>query len=87
MVWTTWHFKDLLRKKKAYQANVTEERPSMGYASPTIFTKDEENILCEYLLTCAASNYGFTTKETRILAYNNLPKSTYLIDWGETSIR
>ncbi|CAH2012845.1 unnamed protein product [Acanthoscelides obtectus] len=58
-----------IKKKKAYQANLTDKPPSVGYVSQTVFLKDEENVLCEYLLTCAASNYGLTTKETRRLAY------------------
>lgn len=58
-----------IKKKVAYQANPVGEAPSMGYASPTIFTEKEEKILSDYLLTCAASNYGLTTKETRVIAY------------------
>ncbi|VEN49389.1 unnamed protein product [Callosobruchus maculatus] len=58
-----------IKKKKLYQANLTDKPPSVGYASQTIFTRGEENILCDYLLVCAASNYGLTTKETRRLAY------------------
>lgn len=58
-----------IKKKKSYQANLTSGAPSVGYVSPTVFTKEEENILSEYLLTCAATNYGLTTKETRSLAY------------------
>lgn len=58
-----------IKKKKAYQANQTNETPSVGYVSPTIFTEEEENVLRDYLLTCAASNYGLTTNETRSLAY------------------
>lgn len=55
-----------IKKKQAFQDKVTDVPPSMGYASPTIFTEQEEKILCEYLLTCAACNYGLTTKETRV---------------------
>ncbi|XP_022829429.1 uncharacterized protein LOC111359389 [Spodoptera litura] len=58
-----------IKKKQAFQDNATEVIPSMGYASPKVFTDEEENILCEYLLTCAASNYGLTTKETRRIAF------------------
>lgn len=58
-----------IKKKEACQANPEGEAPSMGYAIPTIFTEEEENILSDYLLTCAASNYGLTAKETRVIAY------------------
>lgn len=58
-----------IKKKEAYQANPEGEAPSMGYTIPTIFTEEEENILSDYLLTCAASNYGLTTKETRVIAF------------------
>lgn len=58
-----------IKKKKAHQQQLSDEAPSVGYISPTVFTKDEEKILSDYLLTCAASNYGLTTKETRSLAY------------------
>lgn len=58
-----------IKKKQAINDNTAVVAPSMGYASPTVFTKKQENILCEYLLTCAASNYGLTTKETRRMAF------------------
>ncbi|CAH1975067.1 unnamed protein product [Acanthoscelides obtectus] len=50
------------KKKEAYQANPEGKAPSMGYTFPTIFIEEEENVLSDYLLTCAASNYGLTTK-------------------------
>lgn len=34
-----------------------------------LFTKEEENILCGYLLMFAGCNYRFTTKETRSIAF------------------
>ncbi|XP_072403230.1 uncharacterized protein [Diabrotica undecimpunctata] len=58
-----------IKKKEVYHANPEGQAPSMGYTVPTIFTEEEENILSEYLLTCAAYNYGLTTKETRVIAY------------------
>lgn len=58
-----------IKKKEAFQANPEGDVPSMGYTMPTIFTEEEENILSDYLLTCAASNYGLTMKETRVIAY------------------
>lgn len=74
-----------IKKKKAFEANLTDKPPSVGYPSPTVFTEEEENILSQYMLTCAASNYGLTTKEARKLAYRlakehskNIPAS-----WGE----
>lgn len=45
-----------IKKKKAYHAYLTDEAPSIGYASSTIITREEENILCEYLLIYAASD-------------------------------
>lgn len=35
-----------IKKKEAYQANLVREALSMGYNSPTIFTEEEENIIC-----------------------------------------
>nr|CAH7754897.1 unnamed protein product [Callosobruchus chinensis] len=43
-----------IKKKKFYQAHLTDKPPSVGYVSQTVFTKEEENILPEYLLFCAA---------------------------------
>nr|CAH7729434.1 unnamed protein product [Callosobruchus chinensis] len=62
------------KKKELYQANITDKPPSAGYISQTVFTNEEENILYEYLLVCAASNYGLPTRETRSLTYMRAKK-------------
>nr|CAH7723262.1 unnamed protein product [Callosobruchus chinensis] len=63
------------KKKELYQANITDKPPSVGYISQTVFTNEEENILYEYLLVCAASNYGLPTRETRSLTYMRAKKA------------
>lgn len=64
-------FSHMLQFLKSYSvvSVVTNKVPSVGYVSSSIFTEEEENILCEYLLICAAIYYRLTTKETRNLAY------------------
>lgn len=56
--------------------------PTVGYPEKTVFTASEEKILCDYLLNCAAANFGLRTKETRTFAYKlaveynkNIPSS------------
>lgn len=58
-----------IKKKQAFQDNETDVAPSMGYAHPTVFTDDEENILCEYLLTCAASNWADNKRDKKDCLY------------------
>lgn len=43
--------------------------PTVGYPEKTVFTASEEKKLCEYLLNCAAANFGLRTKEARTFAY------------------
>lgn len=40
-----------IEKKESFEANPED----MGYKIPTVFTKEEDNLLSDYLLTCAAS--------------------------------
>lgn len=40
----------------------------------TIFEGEENNKLSDYLLSCAAFNYGLTTKETRVVLYELVKK-------------
>ncbi|CAH2017117.1 unnamed protein product [Acanthoscelides obtectus] len=58
-----------IKKKQAYQSNKAIQPPSIGYHRPTVFTKEEEKSLCEYVLTCSDANFGLSTKEARKLAY------------------
>lgn len=58
-----------IKKKTAYDANETATAPTVGYPEKTVFTASEEKILCDYLLNCAAANFGLRTKEARIFAY------------------
>lgn len=58
-----------VQKTNALVTGKSHIQPTIGYHRPTVFTSDEEKLLSDYLLTCAASNYGLTTKETRKLAY------------------
>lgn len=58
-----------IKKKKAFEANESETPPSVGYPEKTVFTSAEEKILCDYLLDCAAANFGLRTKEARKLAF------------------
>lgn len=46
---------------------VLHKTPSLDYAVQTILDESEENTLCEYLLTCAATNYGLTANDIREL--------------------
>ncbi|CAF4778747.1 unnamed protein product [Pieris macdunnoughi] len=58
-----------IKKKTAYEANEDVTAPTVGYPEKTVFTASEEKILCDYLLNCAAANFGLKTKETRTFAY------------------
>lgn len=58
-----------VKKKKAFVANLIDNPPSIGYVKQMIFTEEGENISYQYILTCAAANYGLKTKETRKLAF------------------
>ncbi|CAG9577524.1 unnamed protein product [Danaus chrysippus] len=42
----------------------------IGYPEKTVFTASEEKVLCDYLLNCAAANFGLRTKEARTFAYS-----------------
>lgn len=71
-----------IKKKTAYEADETVGAPTVGYPEKTVFTASEEKILCDYLLNCAAANFGLRTKETRTFAYKlaveynkNIPSS------------
>ncbi|CAH1977384.1 unnamed protein product [Acanthoscelides obtectus] len=57
-----------IKKKQAYESNKTIQPPSIEYHRPTVFTKEEEKSLCDYL-TCSDANFGLSTKEARKLAY------------------
>ncbi|CAH4034358.1 unnamed protein product [Pieris brassicae] len=58
-----------IKKKTAYEANEIATSPTVGYPEKTVFTASEEKILCDYLLNCAAANFGLKTKEARSFAY------------------
>lgn len=58
-----------IKKKTAYEANETANAPTVGYPEKTVFTAAEEKVLCDYLLNCAAANFGLRTKEARTFAY------------------
>lgn len=46
------------------------ESPKLGYGSPRlVFIKEQENFLCEYLLTLAQIFHGIGPKDVRRLAY------------------
>ncbi|KAJ8730169.1 hypothetical protein PYW07_017207 [Mythimna separata] len=47
-----------IKKKTAYEANETANAPTVGYPEKTVFTASEEKVLCDYLLNCAAANFG-----------------------------
>ncbi|XP_039751300.1 uncharacterized protein LOC120627373 [Pararge aegeria] len=58
-----------MKKKTSYEANETANAPTVGYPEKTVFTASEEKVLCDYLLNCAAANFGLRTKEARTFAY------------------
>nr|CAI5846925.1 unnamed protein product [Callosobruchus analis] len=58
-----------IKKKEAFESNETAKPPSVRYHHPTVFAKDEEKSLCEYLLMCSDESFGLSTKEARRLAY------------------
>lgn len=64
-----------IKKKTAYEANETANAPTVGYPEKTVFTASEEKVLCDYLLNCAAANFGLRTKEL----YNNVKHFVYLV--------
>ncbi|CAH1984004.1 unnamed protein product [Acanthoscelides obtectus] len=66
-----------INKKQAYESNKTIQLPSIGYHRPTVFTKEEEKSLCEYVLTCSDANFGLSTKEARKLALRNIALTFY----------
>lgn len=55
--------------KKLKVCDKDKKQLTMGYVQPFVFSTVEESILCEYLITCSAANYGLSTKEARRLAY------------------
>lgn len=58
-----------IKKKTAYEAKEMATAPTVGYPEKTVFTASEEKVLCDYLLNCAAANFGLRTKEARSFAY------------------
>lgn len=42
--------------------NETANAPTVGYPEKTVFTASEEKVLCDYLLNCAAANFGLNNK-------------------------
>lgn len=55
--------------------NETANAPTVGYPEKTVFTASEEKVLCDYLLNCAAANFGLRTEEL----YNNVKHFVYLV--------
>lgn len=58
------------------------------YTSYQVFSKDQEKMLCEYILQCSRVNYGMTYKQVRQLAYDYAKKlgTSMPESWTENKI-
>lgn len=58
-----------IKNKAALKAKEITTPTSVGYLEKIVFSSSEENVLCDYLLNCAAANFGLSTTEARKSAY------------------